>query len=70
MGNPPYGASKRAMDRITLAVARELAQLGVSRNAINPGPTDTGCANLVVFLCSAEGGWINGQLLHSDGGLG
>lgn len=27
------------------------------------------CANLVRFLCSDEGGWINGQLLHSDGGL-
>ena len=25
-------------------------------------------ANLVTFLCSAEGGWINGQLLHSNGG--
>lgn len=27
------------------------------------------CANLVAFLCSAEGGWINGQLLFSDGGI-
>ena len=27
------------------------------------------CANLVCFLCSAEGGWINGQLLYSNGGL-
>jgi 3-oxoacyl-[acyl-carrier protein] reductase len=93
-GNLPYGASKGAMDRITLAAARELAHLGVTCNAINPGPTDTGwmtqeqkadmirftplgrlgmpqdCANLVSFLCSAEGGWINGQLLRSNGGLG
>ncbi|MET9589654.1 SDR family oxidoreductase [Streptomyces sp. NPDC006516] len=93
-GNLPYGASKGAMDRITLAAARELAQLGVTCNAVNPGPTDTGwmteeqktdmagwtplsrlgvpqdCANLVTFLCSAKGGWINGQLLHSNGGLG
>jgi len=30
-------------------------------------PDDT--AALVSFLCSADGGWINGQLLHSDGGL-
>lgn len=29
-------------------------------------PTD--CAHLVRFLCSAEGGWINGQLLKSNGG--
>jgi 3-oxoacyl-[acyl-carrier protein] reductase len=41
-GNLPYGASKGAMDRITLAAARELAHLGVTSNAINPGPTDTG----------------------------
>jgi 3-oxoacyl-[acyl-carrier protein] reductase len=27
------------------------------------------CANLVRFLCSAAGGWINGQLLHSNGGV-
>ena len=26
-------------------------------------------ANLVRFLCSPEGGWINGQILHSDGGF-
>ncbi|MET7969114.1 SDR family oxidoreductase [Micromonospora sp. NPDC005305] len=93
VGNLPYGASKGALDRITLAAARELAHLGVTANAINPGPTDTGwmtaeikdavlrstplgrlgrpqdCANLVAFLCSPEGGWINGQLLHSDGGI-
>ena len=30
-------------------------------------PTDT--ADLVSFLCSPQGGWVNGQLLHSDGGL-
>jgi len=27
------------------------------------------CANLVRFLCAKEGGWINGQLLYSNGGL-
>ncbi|MCW5253921.1 SDR family oxidoreductase [Streptomyces sp. SHP 1-2] len=94
VGNLPYGASKGAMDRITLAAARELAHLGVTCNAVNPGPVDTGwmseehradmvratplgrlglpgdCANLVGFLCSAEGGWVNGQLLLSNGGIG
>jgi 3-oxoacyl-[acyl-carrier protein] reductase len=30
-------------------------------------PSDT--ANLVRFLFSDAGGWINGQLLHSDGGF-
>ena len=27
------------------------------------------CANLVRFLCSKEGGWINAQLLSSNGGI-
>jgi 3-oxoacyl-[acyl-carrier protein] reductase len=31
--------------------------------------TPEDCANLVSFLCSAEGGWINGQLLYSNGGF-
>ncbi len=93
VGNLPYGASKAALDAITLAAAREFAGRGVTANVINPGPTDTGwmspellervaaatplgrvgrpsdVAHLVSFLCSAEGGWINGQLLHSDGGV-
>jgi 3-oxoacyl-[acyl-carrier protein] reductase len=93
VGNLPYGASKGALDRITLAAARELTDLGITANVINPGPIDTGwmtpemverfaaenpikragqprdTANLVAFLCSAEGGWINAQLLHSNGGF-
>ncbi len=27
------------------------------------------CARLVSFLCSEEGGWINGQLMYSNGGV-
>jgi 3-oxoacyl-[acyl-carrier protein] reductase len=93
VGNMPYGASKGALDRITLAAAHELAHLGVTANVINPGPVDTGwmspevrdqvvattplgrlgtpqdSANLVTFLCSPNGGWINGQLLYSNGGI-
>ncbi|KAB8176360.1 SDR family oxidoreductase [Microbispora catharanthi] len=42
VGNLPYGASKAALDRITLAAAHELAHLGVSANVVNPGPVDTG----------------------------
>jgi 3-oxoacyl-[acyl-carrier protein] reductase len=92
-GNVPYGASKGALDRITLAAAREFGHLGITANVINPGATDTGwmskeqiaefarhvplgrvsrpedCANLVSFLCSEQGGWINGQLLYSNGGV-
>ena len=28
------------------------------------------CANLVRFLCSKDGGWVNGQLLYSNGRVG
>lgn len=41
-GNLPYGASKGALDRIIISAARELAPLGISANALNPGPIDTG----------------------------
>jgi len=91
--NLPYGASKGALDRIVLAAARELADLRLTANVINPGPVDTGwigaeqraellaqhphgrigqptdTAALAAFLCSDEGGWINGQIIYSDGGL-
>ena len=91
--NLPYGASKGALDRITVAAAHELADLGVTANALNPGPVQTGwmsadterdlaratalgrlgrpsdTADYVRFLCSARGGWINGQLLQSNGGF-
>jgi 3-oxoacyl-[acyl-carrier protein] reductase len=42
VGNLPYGASKGALDRITLAAAQEFAHLGVTSNVINPGPVQTG----------------------------
>jgi 3-oxoacyl-[acyl-carrier protein] reductase len=40
--NLPYGASKGALDRITLAAAEELKHLGITSNVVNPGPIDTG----------------------------
>jgi 3-oxoacyl-[acyl-carrier protein] reductase len=47
-------------DELKAAVVRHTAAGRVGR----PGD----CAHLVSFLCSADGGWVNGQLLHSDGG--
>lgn len=91
--NLPYGATKGALDRLVLASAHELSNLGVRANVINPGPVDTGwmddqirasatamqpsgrlgtpddVANLIRFLLSDQGGWINGQLLYSNGGF-
>ncbi len=48
--------------------AQQIAEFSRQTPGGRPGlPED--CAHLVRFLCSAEGGWINGQLLHSNGGL-
>lgn len=69
VGNLPYGASKGALDRITLAAAQELAHLGVTAKPLGRLGRPGDCANLVAFLCSPDGGWINGQLLRSDGGI-
>jgi 3-oxoacyl-[acyl-carrier protein] reductase len=41
-GEVAYGASKAALDRITVAAARELGPRGITVNAVNPGPNDTG----------------------------
>ncbi|MFJ5736661.1 SDR family oxidoreductase [Streptomyces microflavus] len=55
VGNLPYGASKGALDRITLAAAHELAHLGVTANVINPGPVDTGWMNDELREALAQG---------------
>jgi 3-oxoacyl-[acyl-carrier protein] reductase len=49
------------MDDALLAAVREATLLG------RVGQPEDGAA-LVRFLCSPDGGWINGQLLFSDGG--
>jgi len=48
-------------DELKLRITSEtpVGRLGVPADA----------SNLVSFLCSDEGAWVNGQLLHSDGGL-
>jgi 3-oxoacyl-[acyl-carrier protein] reductase len=93
-GEVGYGASKAAVEKIVIAAAAELGPQGITVNAIDPGPTDTGwmsdelreqfhkatpldriglpedAAGLVAFLCSPRGGWITGQILVSDGGIG
>ncbi|MFF9789273.1 SDR family oxidoreductase [Streptomyces bacillaris] len=55
VGNLPYGASKGALDRITLAAAHELAHLGVTANVVNPGPVDTGWMNDELRRALAQG---------------
>jgi 3-oxoacyl-[acyl-carrier protein] reductase len=40
-----------------------------SKTLLNRVGMPQDCANLVKFLCSQEGGWINGQLIYSNGGI-
>lgn len=47
----------------------ELRSRIVAQNPAGRVGRPTDAAALVSFLCSADGGWVNGQLLHSDGGL-
>jgi len=54
-----YAASKGALEWITLSAAAELGRFGITVNAVNPG-----------FLLSEDAGFIDGQLITSDGGHG
>lgn len=41
-GNIAYATTKGAIDTFTITLAAEVASKGITVNAVNPGPTDTG----------------------------
>ena len=47
----------------------DLRRLVVDQSPLGRAGTTQDVARLISFLLSSEGGWINGQLLSSDGGL-
>jgi 3-oxoacyl-[acyl-carrier protein] reductase len=42
LGEIAYAGSKGAVDAMTITMAAELAPIGITVNAVDPGPTDTG----------------------------
>jgi 3-oxoacyl-[acyl-carrier protein] reductase len=88
-----YVATKGAIEAFTLSASPTLARRGITINAVDPGPTDSGwmwddlkaeltprfplgrigqpddVARLIAFLASEAGGWITGQVIHSEGGF-
>jgi 3-oxoacyl-[acyl-carrier protein] reductase len=53
-GEIAYAASKGALAAITLTLADELADRGITVNCVNPGPVDTGWATPELFAAVAD----------------
>ena len=69
-----YAASKSASDAIAPVLARELSARDITVNAIAPALERPGAvadiANLVAFLVSEDGRWVNGQAIRANGVIG
>lgn len=63
-------ASEGAADAITPTLARDLSARDITVNAIALGPEHpdipTKIANLVAFLVSEDGHWVNGQVIRAS----
>ena len=54
-GEIAYATSKGALAAITLTLADELADRGITVNCVNPGPVDTGWATPELFAAVGTG---------------
>ena len=69
-----YAASKGAVDALTPVLAHELSARDITVNAIalwaeRPGAV-ADAAELVAFLVSEDGRWVNGQVIRASGLIG
>jgi 3-oxoacyl-[acyl-carrier protein] reductase len=53
-GEVAYGASKGALAAVTLTLADQLADRGITVNCVNPGPVDTGWATPELLAAVAD----------------
>jgi 3-oxoacyl-[acyl-carrier protein] reductase len=53
-GEVAYAASKGALAAVTLTLADQLADRGITVNCVNPGPVDTGWATPELFAAVAD----------------
>ena len=53
-GEIAYASSKGALAAITLSIADELADRGITVNCVNPGPVDTGWATPALTAAVAD----------------
>jgi 3-oxoacyl-[acyl-carrier protein] reductase len=71
---PSCAASRSASEAITPVLARELSAGDITVNAIAPALERPGAAadiaNLVAFLVSEYGRWVNGQVIRANGVIG
>jgi 3-oxoacyl-[acyl-carrier protein] reductase len=74
---PSYAAraaSKSTSDAITPVLARALSARDITVNATAPAlerpGAAAGIANLVAFLVSEDGRWVNGQVIRANGVIG
>jgi len=76
-GQTNYAAAKAGMMGFSRSLAREIGSRNITVNVVAPGFIDTDMTQalddkqreVLLFLASAQGGYITGQTLHVNGGM-